>query len=61
MKKLMIAFMLLLALSFAGISISNYSVSKSTFQPNEAGVLTATTATSANCGYRKTSSTNRAA
>ncbi|MFH1520187.1 MAG: hypothetical protein ABID61_00935 [Candidatus Micrarchaeota archaeon] len=42
MKKLAVFFMLLVALTFAGISISNYTVSKSSFQPNEQGVLTAT-------------------
>ncbi|VVC03721.1 Uncharacterised protein [Candidatus Bilamarchaeum dharawalense] len=42
MKKLMVAFMLLFALSFAGISITDYTVSKDSFQPNEQGVLTTT-------------------
>lgn len=42
MKKLIALFMVLVALSFAGISIPNYTVSKSSFQPNEQGVLTVT-------------------
>lgn len=41
MKKLLALFMVV-ALSFAGISIPNYTISKSSFQPNEQGVLTVT-------------------
>lgn len=42
MKKILLAFVLVFALSFAGISIPNYTVSKSSFQPNEQGVITVT-------------------
>ncbi|MFH1785033.1 MAG: hypothetical protein ABH842_01260 [Candidatus Micrarchaeota archaeon] len=42
MKKILLAFVLMFALSFAGISIPNYTVSKSSFQPNEQGVITVT-------------------